>query len=381
MTTLTVYADASDNFLESLSDVSYAAARSGSGLLTPGTASGASVTIGQTYSATKGWYCYQGFESFDTSAIPDTATLSNATLDIYGASDFDANSQSYYLTGAKNWGTTVDTGDWVTVANFTQHGWIINAGSSWTTSGYNTFSAFAGWYETAGVISKTGTSYVVVASQRWYDGNAPVGDEYLDYWSADQTGTTQDPKLTVTYTDDQTLNLTGVPSPRAVGTAALGYELPLTGVASPAGVGTATFDPMQDLALTGVPSGEAVGTALVEPGEVELVLTGVPPIAAVGTATVDVLQDLALTGIAATAAVGTALVEHYTELALTGVPSPAAVGTAVVTGDPPAAIIVLVHPLGVLVTDTGERGVRAEDPGLRLLRADDDREQGLQSAG
>lgn len=80
MTTLTIYAEANDGYIDS-TDAAYSSARAGAGLSVDATA--ASDRVGQT----TGYHCYEQFKAFDTSVVPLGATISSATLSLYLESD------------------------------------------------------------------------------------------------------------------------------------------------------------------------------------------------------------------------------------------------------------------------------------------------------
>lgn len=146
-------------------------------------------------------WLYRQIICFDTSSIPTEALITSATLSIYGVGKANVlGSPDLHVTGATpNSTSTLINSDY----NQTQN----------TSFGNITFAAFAaGVYNditlnASGIanISKTGVSkfalkmsWDVLGSYTgtWISG----GNSYFDFRSADQAGTSQDPKLEVTYT-------------------------------------------------------------------------------------------------------------------------------------------------------------------------------------
>ena len=140
---------------------------------------------------------------FDCSAIPDTDTVTSATVSLYGSSKTDALSITptisiYTSTPASN--TNLVTGDY----NIASWGSTALANTisyaSWSTTGYNDFTM-----TDLTVISKTAVSKLG-AREAAYDGaNSPAtttnngapNSSIIEWIGADETGTSTDPLLTV----------------------------------------------------------------------------------------------------------------------------------------------------------------------------------------
>jgi hypothetical protein len=191
MSTLTVYSSTADGYIYS-SNTSYSTARSTASLSDN---SSTTVTCGQDYSSPK-YHCYESFFSFDTSSLGGAATVSSATLSLYGYSD-QSNTDFTATAAIKDWGSSLDTSDWVAGANLSSLTTVAtyNPASGWSTTGYNNFADVA----LPANINKTGTTYLILYSDRHAAGNTPTGYEYVNAYSADQSGTSQDPKLVVEY--------------------------------------------------------------------------------------------------------------------------------------------------------------------------------------
>lgn len=204
MSTLVVYADAADGLIQS-SDwgaaPSYSAVRDGTGIYLVADTTGTSYNLGQSY-----WFAdpddqidaYQWFGGFDTSSIGTGDTVSAAVFSLtadgdYSTQDFDVQLRSY------DSGATVTTADWrnstaLPACTLRAH---YSTASGWTTGTAYDFTDDA---LPAGIV-KAGTTRLLLCSSRLASGTAPAYgvNELVFFRSADYTGTTSDPKLTVTY--------------------------------------------------------------------------------------------------------------------------------------------------------------------------------------
>lgn len=194
MAVLTVYSDAADGGISS-SDAAYSNARSGSSLTADTTSA---INIGQTsppiYSTL--YSCYEGFFGFDTSLVPDIATISTAVLGLVSVSDF-SNTDFTIEARLYDWSTTVTTADWVAGASLSALTSLATfATSGWATSGYNSFTDVA----MPANINKSGFTRIICYSSRHSGNNTPSTLEFVSVVSGDNTGTSSDPKLVITYT-------------------------------------------------------------------------------------------------------------------------------------------------------------------------------------
>ena len=139
---------------------------------------------------------YEAFLGFDTSAIGDTDTISAAVLNV--TSNADVSTTDFDLQARlRDWGTTVTTADWVAGASLSG----LTLLAHYATSGGFTANSAYNFVDDAmpANTSKTGTTRMLLCSSRTVSGTDPSGDEYVAIKSAETTGTTSDPKLTVTY--------------------------------------------------------------------------------------------------------------------------------------------------------------------------------------
>lgn len=197
-TVTTVYAGAADSFVTSVGST-YASARGSSGgnvdfFADDGT--GLFLDVNH-YDAGGEYVISESFISFDTSSLPDSDTISAAELTLWlDTPDVD---RAWTLQARTyNWGASVTTADWRGGAAFAALTLLatISAGSispdaanTLTENGTNLQSA----------VSKTGTTYMVLGNSNYAANSAPTGNEYVGIYSADNTGTTKDPKLVVTH--------------------------------------------------------------------------------------------------------------------------------------------------------------------------------------
>lgn len=216
--TLTVYADTTDD--EVFSDHgTYTTAADGGGTLALRGSTETAQVVGQQKPGD--YYCHEAFESFDTSSLADSGiTITGADLSIYPV--WNPTETAWTLQArAFDWGTSVTTGDFRTRAQLSDLTLLASLGSgSLGTGAYRTLSSETDFLS---AISQTGTTRIVLCSNRHVAGTAPTNYELLSYSTADASGTTQDPKLVITYTVQNTATLTATSS--AVGGLTRGVSL------------------------------------------------------------------------------------------------------------------------------------------------------------
>ena len=197
-TVTTVFAGTSDGFLNS-SDlvINYSAARAGNNL---STGLGFDLQIDQFNNASS-IFIRQSYMEFDTSAITDSDIVTDVLLDMWlttdnSAQDFTVEAREY------DWGGgTLTTADWVpgnSLAGLTLMASIATSGIG-ATGAYKTFTSTGSFISATNL--KTGTVFLNLSSSRFRTANAPVSgtQEGVNFQDADNSGTTQDPKLTITH--------------------------------------------------------------------------------------------------------------------------------------------------------------------------------------
>lgn len=192
MAVTTIFGDTADAYIDS-SSLTYSNARAGTGIGLD-VVTGTSLLVGQT----SAFDCYEAFVSFDTSAIADAATVSVVTLSLWLVTDSSATDFTVNVRD-RDWGASVTTADFVAGASLSASGTLVaSIGSSGigSTGAYKDFTSQAAFLSVTNI--KTGTVHLLLDSSRQEGNNTPSGNEFLEFSSADTSGTTQDPKLTIT---------------------------------------------------------------------------------------------------------------------------------------------------------------------------------------
>ena len=145
---------------------------------------------------------HRSYYLFDTSALPEGNEISSATLSLYGNAKSDALSITpdiniYSSNPASNTALVPD--------DYDQHGTTAYSTaitySGWSTSGYNDFALNGSGIA---AISATGVSKFGARNANYdVSGTVPThsvsADSYVHSYYADQTGTTNDPKLVIVH--------------------------------------------------------------------------------------------------------------------------------------------------------------------------------------
>lgn len=147
------------------------------------------------------WRIARTFILFDTSSLSGTVTAATLSVYVSGVTDGDADAQGYVgmvqsSPAATNTLATTDFNDCGAVDNPTQGATAIDLGS-FTTSAYNDFvfnSTGLTWIDIDG-ITKLG-----LREGHDIEDAEPTAGNSITMSFADQTGTSEDPKLVVTYT-------------------------------------------------------------------------------------------------------------------------------------------------------------------------------------
>lgn len=142
----------------------------------------------------------RGVFLFDTSSIASGATVTSATLSIYGIgkTNGQGSPEIDVVTANPASNTALAAGDY-DYNDFGTSPFASIAYASWSTTGYNDFSVGASAVTKAG-ITKLGTR-VNWDTDNSYGGSWTSADiTGYSCYTADQAGTTNDPKLVVVYT-------------------------------------------------------------------------------------------------------------------------------------------------------------------------------------
>ena len=176
----------------------FADIRSGAGVTVDDSSEGNGIYLGSTGTTDQYSDLYRWINLYDTSSIPDGDTVTAAQVDWFGrARGTGLGSLSTSVTGstpASN--TSLATSDYGNVSD-TRYATDI---SSWNTSGYNTLN-----FNATGIsnVSKTGITKLAQRFANDVDNSAPTWASSTasnnSLYAAERTGTSEDPKLTVTH--------------------------------------------------------------------------------------------------------------------------------------------------------------------------------------
>jgi hypothetical protein len=288
MATLSQRSSTADGTVESGPAVNWNSTRAGTGL--SANTSNAEDTILATLSGAN-HTTRQAFFDFDTSSLTAGATVSAAVLTLYGNGNVEADTNNTNLSARiYDWSsgglTTADYRDgtaaaWTGLSVFA----TFDVGSwNQTDTVANNFTSDAG---APALVSKTATTYIIVANDRIGNSTAPTGANQVATYFADETGTASDPLLTVTYTPGATTITTAAPT--ALATSLKTPSLKITiNAASPTALTTTKFVPvLNSKIVTASPSALILSPQVItvsngadttlEPGNASLVVTGQAP--------------------------------------------------------------------------------------------------------
>ena len=134
---------------------------------------------------------HECFVSFDTHDV-GTGTVSSAVLSITSGGPY---SNTTFQARLHDWGATLTTADWVSapsaktlIAHYDMSGgWVVDTAYNFVDDAF------------AANVNKTGSTRLLLCTLGQATGEPPLGTYGGAMHSADYTGTTRDPKLTVTY--------------------------------------------------------------------------------------------------------------------------------------------------------------------------------------
>jgi len=141
----------------------------------------------------------QGFIEFDTSSIPDNDNITVATLSMFYVSDF-TNADFTIEAVIYDWSPTLESSDYYGFLGFgdAPDGPVV-ASRLMNATGLGTLVAFTSNANMLLNINKLGTTQMMLYSLEHKNFSTPTANEFVEFRSADQAGTTQDPVLTITH--------------------------------------------------------------------------------------------------------------------------------------------------------------------------------------
>lgn len=194
MATTTIFSGTGDGQIHS-EDADYADTAAGTGTTLTADTANTNHIIGQYRPDFSSYAVREFFAAFDTSTIGGD-TISAATLSLHGGgdssdTDFDLEARPYSFG-------TLATGDWRTPTHQASDTLLASFDTVNYVADYLDFTENGSELQDA--IDPNGTTELYVASSRHRQEIAPTGDEYVFIWSADRSGTSEDPKLVITHT-------------------------------------------------------------------------------------------------------------------------------------------------------------------------------------
>jgi hypothetical protein len=203
MAVITVYAGTEDGTLQYDHASSWVNAKDATGGTMTPTSTAVTAYIGQGGPTATGgtWRVLQSFHRFDTSAITDTDTVVHAVFSGWLGTGLFGGGHPISAMASYDWGSTVEAADWRTTAQIAaltilaEKDWSTNP----TTGARYDFANVNGGLRS--VINKTGNTNFIIFDKRTYTNNTQVASDQFSMAairSADDTGTTNDPRLVVT---------------------------------------------------------------------------------------------------------------------------------------------------------------------------------------
>lgn len=138
------------------------------------------------------WYCYESGLAFDTGSIVDTETVTGAELSVHAVT---IGGSPTIQVRADDWQRPLDSADWSKGSVFGAN--TLLASKAFSATGRQSFTengtAFADY------INVTADTHIMVSDSTFASGTQN-GTQYVNFYGADEAGTTNDPTLTVTTT-------------------------------------------------------------------------------------------------------------------------------------------------------------------------------------
>lgn len=233
MATAIIYADTSDGSITSSAAGAGTYTTVREGIYLSASDSLVAISCGQYFDIVQtAYYCYEMFLQYNTSAVPDDAVLTSVTESLYSL--FDASGTAFTQeVRSFDWGSSLETADWRAGANLGSYTLLSSLNTGGITAGYNIFPSTANF---RAAINKVGQTRLFHSSSRHRAGTAPTTNERTSWRSANYAGTTQDPKLTVTYA----MEITGAATITGAGSLTASGEVEVYGTAAFTGAGDLT---------------------------------------------------------------------------------------------------------------------------------------------
>lgn len=251
MPTLVVFGDAADG-VHFKTSTTYATARE-----TQGAVQSANNFdfVGQDF-ATPNYTCRELFFRFDTTTLGDLVTPTSVLLELFAGTD---SSVTDFTVEARyyDWGSSLEDADFVAGSALGSKTLVASLATASLSTGYRAFTSDAAFIANVSGVAFTD---LILNSDRHRLGTTPTGAEQVEWTMANFAGTTQDPKLTVTYADNRRAFIAGDRAKETTTSTGTG-NVTLAGAAS----GFIAFS-----SIPGILSGDVVAYAIVGATEWEV---------------------------------------------------------------------------------------------------------------
>jgi len=165
MSEVVVYAGSYGGWVQSMAAADFVGACRGTGSLL---VDASALDVGISYFVTGSyWYCWEGLEEFDTgTALPDDTTVTAAVFSFYVKVDSSLqNEWTLEVRGPYNFGTTLETGDFVSSTNLGSYDLLASMPTT-AISGVGTFYTLTSETAFLDAISLTGLTSVILDSDK-----------------------------------------------------------------------------------------------------------------------------------------------------------------------------------------------------------------------
>jgi len=201
MASATFYPDSTDGFLTS-NNADWPTCRAGSNLSADTTTAEPTTDVGV---ATSGYYAYEAFLDFDTSSIPDDATITSVTMYVC---DYNGGISQYDTleVRARDWGSSLTTGDWVAGADFGALTLLASRTGTWSYNVNGTALTSEAAFLSA--INKSGRTLLVCASAQINSASTPSYNSIMGFPMSEHSTASRRPRLAVEW-DEAPPSVTG----------------------------------------------------------------------------------------------------------------------------------------------------------------------------
>ena len=160
------------------------------------------IAVGQNYQG--GMYVFsEGFLSFDTSTLPDTADVRHAVISLMPSAVSYNHTDAVVQARSHNWGASMDYADFVAAANLTSKTLLaatsvvglVAEQQCYFVEDYTQLAAFCA------AVNRTGVTYIMLCDTQMIAEHAPhLGTPPIDqvnFYTSETAGTAKDPQLLV----------------------------------------------------------------------------------------------------------------------------------------------------------------------------------------